>query len=363
MLIFQHKLSNISNLNKYENTIIYYNNLSGSLFVNDNELRGLNILGASIIDGTHIILNKEDKQIIFDFNKNIVKYEKNNSFAFCKNIGNNLFVVSKDYEFDSDYQIINHWEIFDYVNNINIKSYSFGENCSNPVYIDVKNDIIIFQKDINVLCLKENISTPLWEFKLNGLGKWYNKFENFWVEGKIHHSIGVLDGVLWLDIEGHHAIGLDVNTGELLHNLQIPDKIIGNPTKESHQKLPVTFGLFLDEISKKIFGFAYDTYIEIDLSEKKPFMSFYIFEDYCKNNNVHHAYQEYRCCFDEKYFYFADPMSGKIACFNRIEKVFEEIYTFPDNSTSGFLMDIQVNHSNLYVLDSGKTLHIFEKGI
>jgi|GEM_PF-4688130 len=200
-----------------------------------------------------------------------------------------------------------------------------------------------------------------WTFPLNEIGRWHNTYTKQWEAGKIQHLAGVLDGILWMDVEGHSILGLDVGTGELKHKLNKAHQVIGVPQNEWHTALPLNFATFLDYERKKFFGFVYDMYVEVELSGSEPLMTFHLFSEYCNTNQVHHAYRENRCCFDRTHFYFVDPMSGRIACFNRETKTFDWTYAFPEGSTMGFLMDIKVTDKNLYVLDSGGTLHVFEK--
>ncbi|MCU0325665.1 MAG: hypothetical protein MUF45_10490, partial [Spirosomaceae bacterium] len=196
-----------------------------------------------------------------------------------------------------------------------------------------------------------------WHFPLSSLGRWYNEFDKKWEEGKVEHFVGVVNDILWVDIASGTIIGLDIETGELKHLFTEPNKIIGTATKP-HQQSP-HFWLNYDEKRNILFGFHYDVFGEINLNESEPTLTFYILEDCTKYQAFCPNLERY--CYDANYFYYLDAFNGKIGVINRNTKNLDWVYTFSEGSTMGILMKIEVSENHLFVLDSGGTLHIFER--
>jgi len=114
----------------------------------------------------------------------------------------------------------------------------------------------------------------------------------------------------------------------------------------------------IDIRSNKIVGFEYDTYYELDLTDLG--FTYWIFSEEAKTMKVEARYAPQNIHFED-FIYFIDKLNFKIGAFDRHHKAIEIAYTFPENSCTGFLNDIQVSDNKFYVLDSGGTLHIFER--
>lgn len=69
--------------------------------------------------------------------------------------------------------------------------------------------------------------------------------------------------------------------------------------------------------------------------------------------------------FDDNYIYFRDIEIATIGVLNRQTKQIEWYYRLYDTipRTNVVINDIQVSDNKLYVLDTGGTLHIFEREI
>ncbi len=133
--------------------------------------------------------------------------------------------------------------------------------------------------------------------------------------------------------------------------------MIGNASQPHHQ---IPQGrLNYDAKRNILFGFHYDVFSEIDLNEPEPQLTFYIIEE-CTIQQAFSPNVD-RYCYDEHYFYYLDAFNGKIGVIDRETKKLIWVYSFPEASTSGILMRIEVSENHLFVLDSGGTLHIFER--
>jgi outer membrane protein assembly factor BamB len=210
------------------------------------------------------------------------------------------------------------------------------------------------------LCLyRVNFDTgvPLWHFSLGEIGRWYSETDGQWKEGAIEHFVGVANGILWVNVVHGTILGIDANTGELKHSLTTPHKVVGNASQPHHQYPQGR--LNYDEKRNILFGFHYDVFSEIDLNEPEPQLTFYIIEECSKQQAFSPNVDRY--CYDEHYFYYLDAFNGKIGIIDRTTKKLIWVYSFSEASTSGILMKIEVSENYLFVLDSGGTLHIFER--
>lgn len=293
-----------------------------------------------------------------DLNRNLFQFDISNKISLLRNLAKEEWRISLNVGYEGKYLICykgrileREYGIYDLQSDEIIlygKGNLFGLNVDNIVYLNNKN---------NIECLSIIKNSILWHFSLSDHGRWYNEFDKKWEEGRVEHFAGVANGVLWVNINSGTIVGLNIETGELKHLFTKPNKVIGTATKP-HQQSP-HFWLNYDEKRNILFGFHYDVFGEIDLNESESTLTFYILEDCTKHQAFCPNLERY--CYDDNYFYYLDAFNGKIGVINRNTKNLDWVYSFPDGSTTGILMKIEVSENHLFVLDSGGTLHIFER--
>ena len=173
---------------------------------------------------------------------------------------------------------------------------------------------------------------------------------------KIEKIIGVYNDILWVSCS-NALWGIDNITGRIEHTFTKPTQIM-------HQSGALDFFRgydgYIDEEKGKLIGFEHETYFELDLVDLS--FKYWIFTKEC-NEMFTFAPHIGKKCYTTTHIYFIDNIYGKVILFNRATKKFDWIYTFAPESCTGILNDIQITNHKLYVLDTGGTLHIFEKQI
>ncbi|NBB32049.1 hypothetical protein [Cellulophaga sp. BC115SP] len=173
--------------------------------------------------------------------------------------------------------------------------------------------------------------------------------------GEIDKIIGVCNEILWVGVGSKMLIGIDIKYGKIMH-------VIDKPSHFAYQS--GAFNYFrghdgqIDEKAKKLVGFEFDTYYELDLVTME--FTYWIFREEAKAMKIEARYASQNI-HTEDFIYFIDKLNFKIGIFDRKNKTIKEAYVFPENSCTGFLNDLQVTNDKMYVLDTGGTLHILKK--
>jgi hypothetical protein len=98
----------------------------------------------------------------------------------------------------------------------------------------------------------------------------------------------------------------------------------------------------------------------LDLTQEELTLKYWVFEE--RSNEINcYAPHSHRKAYTGTHIFYIDQLNFTIGSFDRYKKEIELVYTFPEGSCSGFLNDIQIGDNKLYVLDTGGTLHVFEK--
>lgn len=180
--------------------------------------------------------------------------------------------------------------------------------------------------------------------------------------------VGVVDEVLWVISQRGILFGIEINTGELLYHLNYDNvesfKEIGNVSAKYFYSL-------FDEANKKLIGIYRNQCWEIDLT--KPTTGLQVF-DLEAINLTYFSHPDFYfrgsywaapegVTFDNDYIYFRDIEVATVGIMHRQTKQIEWHTRLNDQEpmVRDVINDIQVPDNKLYVLDSGGTLHIFEK--
>lgn len=177
---------------------------------------------------------------------------------------------------------------------------------------------------------------------------------------KIAKIYGIVNEVLWLVSQRGIIYGIDIHTGQLQHHLNY-DNV--DYFQERGSVGTVYFYSLFDEKNQKLIGLYAKRYWEIDLLS--PENGLQVFD--IKDNNSDYFSDEWAdpkgMIFDEDYIYFRDISISKVGVFGR--KTRHIVWSGKVNDSEERVMtvinNIQVADNKLYVLDSGGTLHIFEK--
>jgi len=315
-----------------QNNILYYLNSKEKLVANNQivcDAYGIEMSKKALFSYQNIY--DVETKIIFD-NGNI----ENTPYSLNANAFNgiNTIIYNKDFN-DFEKQV----GVYD-ITNKEIKWFQniqrFGNN------IRVENNLYYKQSHTTLKSLSLLTGEYEWEVDLGAYGE-------------IDKIIGVCNEILWVGVGSKMLIGIDIKYGKIMH-------IIDKPSHFAYQS--GAFNYFrghdgqIDEKAKKIVGFEFDTYYELDLVTME--FTYWIFREEAKAMKIEARYATQNIHIGD-YIYFIDKLNAKIGIFDRQNKKIIEAYAFPENSCTGIINDLQVTDNKMYVLDTGGTLHIFEK--
>ncbi len=221
-----------------------------------------------------------------------------------------------------------------------------------------------------IISLDINTGSLLWQFSVSELGKytWSDGVKTHREEGKVERIIGVFGEVLVCVITGGgervrgntQLIGLDTSTGNLLWQIE---QFIGTPNRQ----LPATATLMPDAQNKNLVGFQSGDFIEIDPQVGKVL----------RYSQINLVYEQHTLTglmdsfsLQGDHLYFRSSVSSMggfptaIGAFNYKTETIEWLYVFEEFAKEGKFIPInqpKAEGNRVYALDSGNTLHIFER--
>lgn len=244
----------------------------------------------------------------------------------------------------------------------------------------IRINIRIFQKNLigswheGILnILNAQTGQTLWQYSISEIGKFQDN-EGIWQEGKVERIVGVLDEVLVVVVKGvagigtHQLIGLDTNTGNLLWQLANYEY-----QGKTYEAISATaYFLMPTPDNQHVIGFSYGFYIKIDpktgkiIRFKKLYEDTYIqWKDYeIKSRDIDSGSVVDNLIFFRTSTSKHSGFPNTIGAFNFHTEEIEWLHVFEEFSTNGrFLPNSQpkAEGNRVYALDSGNTLHIFER--
>jgi hypothetical protein len=194
-----------------------------------------------------------------------------------------------------------------------------------------------------------------WEVDLGG--RQYLNAANEPMEAEIQQIIGIWENQLLVSLSNQTLVGIDINKGTILWE------------KCPWSAYPSLSGGLANPILEKdsVFWYSYGAYFEFHL----PSLRGKLLKEYPHTDKSTPPFAIKQAVFTEKYIYFI--ASQKSVILNNIVGVFnretlqidwqEELDILPKKSSDPYnsLLQIQATEDKIYVLDSGGTLHIFER--
>ncbi|WP_024772446.1 hypothetical protein [Aquimarina macrocephali] len=342
----------LSHTNK--NVQYYYVNeqmlhYSDHLYYNFKKISGENIIGGSLLDHNHIIVNKEERQLIIDTNLITIQEFSNDIIlfdTFIKTPTNRIASVNTI--FNDDGSIVCNWVLFNYTTNKVIQDFRIKTSYCVPVYIN--ENIIVFQ-DMNKLT-SYNIQngTVLWEFSDESLAS---------------HILGTFNNEIILPTTANSILTLNAHTGVKEKEWkEIPKINIGS---QIEGVIPEPSSFVLDIENKKLIGAIGTNYIEIELDTNK-IKHIDLIEELQKSN-IFFIKQITDNPFTETHLFLTAMMEQNkndekwsydcLFALNRKTFKIDWKYNFETQNLGTHTPKASKNH--LYQLDNDGTLFVFEK--
>lgn len=233
-------------------------------------------------------------------------------------------------------------------------------------FLHMKN--IFFDKNRSIHRMDIDTGELTWQFPISQFGK----FVSSWGEERdyeIEQFIGIHNNILWIKISFFSGglIGLDVETGELRHQLKFSNDFIGLTSIKSIKDNDVPFYRcnysLLD--NGRIIALAIDIYYEIDLTSDKPKVTAYGLDEEYQKFGIDKESISHNIVLQENHLYFYNHNQHIFAILNietkKIIYVSDKINVPDTQEAWGQLKDLKVSEDKVYVLDSTNTLNIFEQ--
>jgi hypothetical protein len=219
-----------------------------------------------------------------------------------------------------------------------------------------KENTLFYQQDYTNL-KSLSLLTGEYEWEVDLGGRQYLNAANEPMEAEIQQIIGVWENQLLVSLSNQMLVGIDTNKGTILWE------------KCPWSVYPSLSGGLANPILEKdsVFWYSYGAYFEFHL----PSLRGKLLKEYPHTDKSMPPFAIKQAVFTEKYIYFI--ASQKSVILNNIVGVFnretlqidwqEELDILPKKSSDPYnsLLQIQATEDKIYVLDSGGTLHIFER--
>lgn len=241
--------------------------------------------------------------------------------------------------------------------------------------IDFTSTIFLIYSQIYIVKFSENLQkfnlfsyeiftgNPLWHYTLPEGVYDFEDIIRTNHKGEIYRIIGQFNDVLWIAINNGYLLGLNVNDGNLVYELAVPNNFSEFYPKES-TRFNANYSQ-LDEAEGKLFGISQNYYWEIDLQDPPNNYILYNIQTTCDAKNVvskniqYQTWQQDEIIFEE-WSFAQDP--AYVGIFNR--KTRQITWSSRELGEEGVFKGInkaEYQGNRLYVLDKISTLHIFEQ--
>jgi hypothetical protein len=321
------KKSNIIKIQIFRNNLMYISD--DGIYLNDTLLESTNDYSIALFCGDYAIygnLNSMKRYSLLSHDIEILDWELS---YYWDSFENDKVLVSKNRRKDMNGNRIADYYLYNFSNNL-LSEIHFTDS----PYIKIlgKIGLIIRNTTLNYLSL------------LTGEYEWEVDLGAY---GEIDKILGVSAGILWVWLNGYQIVGIEITTGKICRHF--------SPFKGIFEDGKFYFNFpHFEEEEDKIYFFERNYWIEIDLKSQKTKI---LWQGQEENINL--------SVFTKDYIYFISSPSHSVYS-NRIgvfDKSAKKIVWSTSLNLETFitLNQIQVGYNKIYVLDSGGTLHIFEK--
>lgn len=324
------KKSNILKIQVSRNNLMYISD--DGIYLNDTLLESTNDYSIALFSGDYAIygnLNSMKRYSLLSHDIEILDWELS---YYWESFENDKVLVSKNRRKDMNGNRIADYYLYNFSNNL-LSEIHFTDS----PYIKILRKIGLIIRDTILKSLSLLTGEYEWEVDLREYGE-------------IAQIIGICQNQLLVSLSNQNLIGIQVKTGEILWEFRKPQEIRADFTRNAH----------LDSETGKIYFLTFYDFVEFDIqtysiSQHKSFWT----------GNFQTTWQFGHSCQQDDYIYF---MAGiGTAQFYYWLGVFhissmEIVWQYQrEDQKETFNSPPQVTEHQLLVLDSGGTLHIFEK--
>lgn len=224
-------------------------------------------------------------------------------------------------------------------------------------------------EDNSIECFGFPKGDTVWKFHFTLFGKYKPDFldeQNY----EVTQIVGTYKNILWLFLNSKEFIGIDINSGELKHRISGVKRknLIGNVDSYIDNEIYYIFydtDYILDDCNGKIIGLKADRYFEIDLQQEHIEPILFGLWDKMKKVSLNKDDTSSKNILKENYLHFYGYNQLKFGILDIETKEIIFVSEIIDATISEYdtqqIKDMQVSNDKVYLLDSGGTLHVFEK--
>ena len=327
--------------------------MNNNLFINQNLIAvDVDTQSASLIIFNNLLFfNIEDKKFCYDFFQSKLS-ELGNIHPYF----NSISISTKEVLGTHNSRIENGkfvWDtiLYDLDKNIILKTLPKLANVSIAEIFN-NNNIVTYKgasgfANFSLLTGNYEWETDLSHYRFRMSGQKY--------EASIQQVIGVWEGQLLVWMQGNMFLSLSVETGEVLWEIRKWEY-----TEGKGHGYHFSQGVHLDEAAGKCYLFECTCYLEIDLATQKTTILW-------QEDGISYGMRFARPSFTKDYIYFLGGgfSSNSVGVFNRKTLQIDWLHQFEFDQSGVEYIQLnqppQVADDKLYVLDTGGTLHIFER--
>ncbi|CCH52190.1 hypothetical protein BN8_01165 [Fibrisoma limi BUZ 3] len=204
-----------------------------------------------------------------------------------------------------------------------------------------------------------NTGQSLWQVDVREIGRYIPPPSLYLPEqaGKIISVLGKYDGIVWLHLESSKLLGIDVATGNVLHQIGPFGPF---PELEIEWSIPSTHKCYLDKEQGNIIGMRWKMYWIIDLKKDQPKLEYHWLADELDAYQVYESVP-YGGCFSPTHFFFAQYDDKRIAALNRQTLKVDWVHRLePISGKRSIINRMKYDSDRLFVFETAGLLHIFE---
>jgi hypothetical protein len=239
------------------------------------------------------------------------------------------------------------------------------EKYNNQIAI-YNNELIVLKSPQEILRLSNSNGNRRWQFDISEIGEFISPIGNKPAEEE--QLIGVYGQILWVYLGNGKLIGLDAQTGTLVHELNdTPERNIHGGTMRplaDGGKRERFIHYYLDQSAGKLIGLSFNTYCEVDLELDSPSFEFWIIKEQMPSWGIKEfAHNTAWDGHNSLFFFDANAHLWGVFDITQRQIVWvSDPISIPCKADSFTqLREIQYGAGKVYVLDSAQTLYVFEK--
>lgn len=247
-------------------------------------------------------------------------------------------------------------EVFEEVRN-NVPYLTFEGNCGNDIVESSALLLLCGKRGYKVLFDEDLSMIGLSMFTASGQ-QWVFKMSELKGEGdiRVRRILGELEGQVWIALNKHIIIALEIETGVLTKHVSSISGFICNWLPSS---IPAPEAMEVDAQRACLVGCMWEFYWEVNPVSGE--ISFFDLTDYFKKEKIRNDKPAY--VLGNNHIYFISKDESKIGALNVETKRLDWSHSF-EKDANGFvpeIVEIKGNDDLLGALDRNGVLHVFEK--